>query len=279
MSVTVTGYAQTAYPTPTYPAIFPLTAGAAAAMANPAAPTPVFAQPFNQPDPTTTLNLGGKPHPTAPDTSQRLKSLAKAVALITPAILLAQVKPSKQALKIAAKEVFPSDWKVWAKIGLGIASINQAQKALNWNPPPWLSGFMNVSIMAALMTGFTRNSAKTIAVLGPWVAALVQGTHYADHKLEKPLAEKYNIPPWATKLALAIASMGTGFVGLPKIMALAEPEAEAANARALSTGSCGCCGGSPICFSQLSQLSNNATLAMTQVGKHFNPDHRKEPPQ
>lgn len=271
MSVTFPRYPQSGYPiqNQTLPSPFQaLPPRVSSPWPNPIAPDAANQHFSNQAYPT----LEQSPSPT-PDVSKRWKAAGIAVALIIPAIVLARIAPSELVKANAAKELLPSDWKVWAKIGLGIGSISQANKALNWNPPPWLGAFMNVSIMAALMTGFTRNSARTIAILGPWVAALVQGTAYANQKLEKPLQGKFNIPPVATKLGLSVLSMGAGFAGLPKLMTLAESEAaagtaakEASKTRAVATGGCACCGGSPICFTE---LANNATLAMTHVQKQL----------
>ncbi len=202
------------------------------------------------------------------DSHTRLKALAKSMAFFAPAIFIASLGRRPGAV---AQTFLPSDPRIWAKIGLGIAGLNQANKALNWSPPPWLGAFMNVVVMAGLMTGFTRSSAMTIAFVGPWLAALVQGTHFADKKLEAPLQEKFNIPPVATKIGLSVLSMGAGMMGLPKLMALAESESaatQASNTRAMTTSSCACCAGSPIC---LTEVSNNATLALTQFQKHIHP--------
>jgi hypothetical protein len=272
MSVTFPGYPQVVYPSLNQP---PSTWQALPSRANLPTPSPLTSDAMIQhsssiAEADSPAVSSPSPNP-SPDVTKRLTALLKAVALIVPALALTKIKPSAKVMENAAKEMLPSDWKVWTKIGLGIASISQANKALNWSPPPWLGAFMNVSVMAGLMTGFTRNSAKTIALLGPWMAALVQGTHYANQKLEKPLEEKYNIPPVATRLTLSVLSMGAGFAGLPRLMALAEPEvatAGAANTRALATGGCACCGGSPICFTE---LANNTTLAITQIQKHITP--------
>ena len=289
MSAIVLGYPQTSYPSlnsiyPPHTLVAPYAAGPAGF--NLQTSSDALQQHFSNVSvsPDTQHEEHGSPSkPT--DSQTRLKALAKSVTFFGPAIFIASLG---RRPKEVAQSFLPSDWRIWAKIGLGIAGINQANKALNWSPPPWLGAFLNVTVMAGLMTGLTRNSAKTIALVGPWLAALVQGTHYVDDKLEAPLQEKFNIPPVATKIGLSVLSMGAGMAGLPKLMALAEPEVEAstlgsekaANTRALSTGSCSCCAGSPIC---LTEVSNNATLALTQFQKHIHhsssPDHpQKEAP-
>jgi hypothetical protein len=218
--------------------------------------------------------------PSLPQTSQQYKSLAKAVGFILPAIALAKFAPGQS--ERVAKEWLPSDWKVWAKMGLGIASMSQMNKAFNWTPPPWLGALMNVSLMAGLMTGLTRSSLKVIAILGPCMAALVQGTQYIGDKLEKPLHDNYNIPPWATRLGLSVISMGTGLMAfspffkwispkMPSVFQEQESAATAAKANQaknpaiISTG-CGCCGG-PIC---LNETANYGVTAFDAVKKQLN---------
>jgi hypothetical protein len=191
-----------------------------------------------------------KPVPTP---SSRLIAAVKAIALITPAILLAKFAPGT-----VRNELLPSDWKVWAKILLGIGSLNQANQALNWQPPPWLNAMMNVTLMTPLISGWQKGALKSILVLAPAVGGLVQGTHWLSGKAEKPLQDHFNIPPVATRLALSVASMGVGLWSLPKVFKLSDTlgltsKQESAAVATTIAQSCpyGCCGGSAICLNEV----------------------------
>lgn len=231
----------------------------------------------------TPVNSLSQPHvhsgngmPSLPRTPRQFKALAKAIGFILPAVALAKFAPGQA--KQQMKELFPSDWKVWAKLILGILTMGQLNKALNWTPPPWLGALMNVAMMAGLMTGFTKSSLKVIAILGPCMAGLVQGTHFASDKLEKPLQEKYHIPPVVTRLTLSIASMGAGFFALPKVFEwvelgvakLSSKQAEVSTSAFVPAG-CACCG-TPIC---LNETANYSATAIDSMRKHFT-DQKKD---
>jgi len=241
--------------------------------------------------PTATHKAANSPNlpqpsalPSLPQTRQQFISLAKAAALITPAILLAKVEPAEA--KTVVKELLPSDWKVWAKMGLSVATLSQVNKALNWNPPPWLSAFMNVAVMTGLMRNLGGNPWKVIGLVGTSVAGLAQLNHYASDKLKGPLQEKYNIPSWATDLGLSLASMGVGILAMPRFLAplLAESKTSQAATEGktadnstqsatprkaelavMTPCASGCCA-SPIC---LNEVVNNVSLASEGIKKQI----------
>jgi hypothetical protein len=189
-------------------------------------------------------------------TYNSLTSLAKAAALITPAILLAKYAPSK-----AHQEFIPSDWKVWAKMLLSVASLNQINKAINWQPPPWLNAMLNVIVITPLISGLNKRTLKPLIVLAPAVGGLVQATHWVSSQAEKPLQENYNIPPLATQLALSVASMGIGFWTLPVIsrlpgLAIKQDSATTAASTIVPTCASGCCSGSIFCLNELVNYSS-----------------------
>lgn len=194
------------------------------------------------------------PSPKQPSKEQRLKAAAKALALITPAILLARFAPGQSAKQM--QQLFPSDWKVWAKMGLGVASLGEFNKALNWQPEPWLGAMMNVAIISPLISG-TRGL-RMLPVLLPTVAALVQGTHLASEKAEKPLEEKWNVPPIVTRLAFSAISMAAGFVAIPRMLGAFKgtwvmPEAQpgmGTTSAVTATCSRGCCS-STVCLNEI----------------------------
>lgn len=200
--------------------------------------------------------LPHKPALKSPDNSQRLTAALKAAAYITPALLLARFAPSK-----ATTELIPSDWKVWAKMGLSVACLGQLNKALNWEPPPWLGAMMNVLLISPLVSG--KNGLRMLPILLPTVAGLVQGTHLLTDKAESTLQKQYGVPPLATRLLMSVLSMGVGFMAIPRLFGLFRntwlyPRAEggkAAMATAASTCSRGCCT-SAVCMNEIAEYGS-----------------------
>lgn len=196
------------------------------------------------------LPLQAKPS-AKPANHHRLLSGLKAAGYLSTAILMARYAPGK-----ATSELIPSDWKVWAKMGLSVASLSQFNKAMNWEPPPWLGAMMNVLVVSPLVSG--RNGLRMLPILLPTVGGLVQGTHVLTDKAEHKLQEQYGIPPMATRLAMSVISMGAGFVAIPRLFGLFKntwlyPRAEvgkAAMATAASTCSRGCCA-SAVCVNEI----------------------------
>jgi hypothetical protein len=204
--------------------------------------------PFSQGD-----FLTKKTVPQTPTPKERLISALKATALIIPAILLAKFLPSK-----ATSSILPSDWKVWAKIILSVASLSQLNKALQIQPPPWLGAMMNVLLITPLIAG--KSGLRLLPVLLPSVGALVQGTHILSQKTEKPLNDKLHIPPMATRLIFSVLSMGVGIVTLPRLLGAFKeliPKTKAgitSTSSVIATCSRGCCT-SPICLTEIAEYA------------------------
>src|SRR5690242_11071097 len=72
--------------------------------------------------------LPPRPATTPSTREQRLQAAARALGFITPAILLARFAPAQSAKEL--QQVFPTDWKIWAKMLLGVASLGELNKAL-----------------------------------------------------------------------------------------------------------------------------------------------------
>ena len=103
--------------------------------------------------------------------------------------------------------LLPPDWKVWARIGLGIATVNSLNKALDWKPPAWLVGLETVAVVHPLAVGLSVNTLKQMVVTMPFVAGVVQGTTWLNDQAAEPAKNHLNIPPIVTRLAISAAML------------------------------------------------------------------------
>lgn len=221
-----------------------------------------------------------------PELKQRFKKGVQAAGLLGGAVLLSRFHSNT----VLREHLIPTDWKVWAKAGMGIGAVNLTSQAFNWKPPLWLNALGTVAVIHPLIAGFSRQSARKVLVLAPMVAALVQGTSWLSQHAEKTLAEKANIPPVATQLTLSAGMMALGLFGLPPVLkgltrtglmgqtakkelqaveevltgkgqaALSKAKQVATSASsqvaALSTCIRGCCAGSAVCLSELGEFGS-----------------------
>lgn len=222
----------------------------------------------------------------APVLKKRLQQGAQAAGLLGGALLISRFRSNA----VIKEHIIPTDWKVWAKAGMGIGAISQTTQALNWKPPLWLSALGTVALIHPLIAGFSRQSARKVLVLAPMVAGLVQGTSWLSQYAEETLQEKANIPPLATKLSLSAGMMAVGLFGFPPILksltrngvmgqaakkelqqaeklllekgkeSLGKAKQAAAHASnqvaALTTCVRGCCAGSAVCISELGEFGS-----------------------
>lgn len=180
--------------------------------------------------------------------TQRLIPLANAAGLLLAAVMLRRLPTSPSTFTVIS-----SDWKVWAKMALGMGVVSQVNQAANWKPPAWAVAMMNVAMIVPLMCKFgtteaKKQLAKSLAILMPGVAGLVAGTNWVNAHAEKPLEERYNIPPAITRLVLSVSStlLGIGvFHQIFKGMGLNLP----------ITAACSRCGGScsTVCATEIGE--------------------------
>lgn len=217
------------------------------------------------------------------ETKQRVLKATQAAGLLGGAILLSRF-PAKATFKT---HLIPTDWKIWAKAGLGIGAVGQAFQAANWKPPLWLNALTTVAVIHPLIAGFSRSSARKLMVLGPMVAGLAQGTSWLSQHSEKWLDDKANIPPLATKLSFSAGMMAFGLLGFPPLLKrltqsgllgqAAKQElhqaATHASSQMAALGACarGCCAGSAVCVSELGEFGSAIWAWLTQKPESSTP--------
>jgi hypothetical protein len=258
-------------------------------------PTDVVRMPaLPQPPTPPVLNLSpqrplmGQTQP-APD---RAKHLALAAGLLTIGWLLRRPEFSHESsFKYISSK--PADW---AKIGLGVAAVNQFNQAFGWKPPAWLSAIETAAIINPMLlpSGFSRRSAMQTLIMAPLIALIVLGTGYLNKNVIEPLNEKYHLPAPLTRLGLTIGMLALGVRVYPQIYekaattGLMGQEAkilvEKASTQALTGDSmavCSTCGGNHIiCMTDIADFFGGMVnwLKSMSTGSNTTPQpHRLEP--
>ena len=142
----------------------------------------------------------------APDTPQKrdwTRFLLPAF-MATTALLTHQLP---KRIPVGPASLLPPDWKVWARIVLGIGTVNTLNKALDWKPPAWLVGLETVAVVHPLAVGLSLTTLKQMAVTMPFVAGVVQGTTWLNDQASEPAKTHLNIPPIVTRLAISAAML------------------------------------------------------------------------
>jgi hypothetical protein len=211
----------------------------------------------------------------------RVKSFALSGGLFTAAILL-----KRFPARTSAYQLIPTDWKQWAKAGLGIAGINQLNQGLNWNPPLWLGTLQTVSILTPLLQKLEKGWPRQFFLLAPLITGLVQANHWLSEKAEGPLERKFNIPPFITQLGFSIATTILGMKTFPLLdkgteglfnrqKTLTKQAQPAAQSTTVATGiTCarGCCA-STVCLNEIGEYGSAFGNWIRQKNE---PDHTME---
>lgn len=204
--------------------------------------------------------------------AERVKAMAMAAGLFGTGMLLHRL-PQRMPLD-GWKTILPADWKVWARVFLGLGAVQKTNQALDWHLPPWLSALETIAVVNPLAAGFSVNNLKQTAIMAPLVMAVVQGAHVVSQKAEKPARENFGIPTLATQLGLtSLTGLGAMLIYPPIYKAIAksgvlgkdlkQKAAESASAFATATfASCarGCSPGSFICLSELADVGGSLGL-------------------
>lgn len=127
------------------------------------------------------------------------KNLTEALAL-TGVGLLTHKLPTHMPKE--GKFLFPVDWKVFARIFLGLAVVRKLNEALDWKPPTWAGALEAVAIINTIALGVGKKQLVQMAVIGPLVAVIVQAASLLHQKVSKPVKDTLNVPPPITRLAI-----------------------------------------------------------------------------
>jgi len=163
---------------------------------------PAF-QPFPRMSPPKDFYQGQKPD---------IQHLLTAGGLFSLGLLLHRLPAVKSSFKYVS-----SDWKDWAKMALGIASVGQVNQALDWKPPVWLGALETTAIVNPLIAGFSQKTALQTVVMSPLIAGMVLGANYLNDQVATPLQDEYQIPPVLTRMGITLAMMAVGVKAYPKI--------------------------------------------------------------
>ncbi len=148
-----------------------------------------------------------------PITWQRVGTkLAAAAGFFLVARLLGKLPSTNSTFKYLT-----SDWKEWAKVALGIASMNQVNDLFGWKPPAWLMAIQTTLFVNPAVSGFTKKMALQTLVMAPLVSAIVATTNYLNDTITQPVQEKLHIPPALTRLAVMISMMAVGIKTYPHL--------------------------------------------------------------
>jgi hypothetical protein len=136
-----------------------------------------------------------------------LPGLAAVTGYIGAGFLLHQLPP--RLPKDGMKTLLPADWKVWARVILGIAAVQKLNQTINWKPPPWLGALEAVAIVNPIAVGVTKHNLIQMGVMAPVIASVVQLANTLQKKISKPLQDRYDTPPVLVRLGLSLA-LGIG---------------------------------------------------------------------
>lgn len=207
-----------------------------------------------------------KTTPAASSPKHRLKKLVEAVGLLGVGMLLHRL-PARVP-KDGFKTVLPTDWKVWARVLLGIDAVHKLNQAFEWRLPPWLGALEAVAVINPMAVGFSAKGLKQTAVMAPVVAGVVQGASLLHQKIAKPVQEQCQVSPLISQIGITLGLGLMSMLAYPKLYKLIastgiigkelkQEAAENASAFASATfASCarGCSPGSFICLSELADI-------------------------
>lgn len=172
------------------------------------------------------------------------------------------------------KHWVPSDWKMFARPILGVYAVAQLNKALGWQPPPWLQGIETMSAITPLMSGVSRYGVGQWLTHAPLIGGLVQAAHLLNQSVSPKLKDEFGVPVLVTRLITSALITALGYWAIPPItkhllkMPLPkrwfpppkEGSVGATLAGAMTTCARGCTPGGLICMSELSELIGSMGL-------------------
>ncbi|MEB3286581.1 MAG: hypothetical protein VKJ04_03655 [Vampirovibrionales bacterium] len=141
--------------------------------------------------------------------AEKIKGLLGVAGLLGVGLLLHQL-PSRVPAD-GFKTILPADWKVWARVILGIAAVQKLNRTLDWKPPPWLGALEAISIINPVAAGFSVANALQTIIMAPIVAGVVQGAHTLHNKIAEPIEQNYGVAPVFTRLGVSLL-LGVGAI-------------------------------------------------------------------
>jgi hypothetical protein len=121
--------------------------------------------------------------------------------------------PGKAVSPKTFRFVLPPDWKSWARVGLGIATVGQINKGMNWQPPAWLTGVESAAVITPMALRFSKASGLTLLLVAPLVASIVQTSQWANQAFVKDLKQQWKVPEPLSRLFISLTVGGLGIMG------------------------------------------------------------------
>ncbi|MBX2861853.1 MAG: hypothetical protein KTR14_11515 [Vampirovibrio sp.] len=160
--------------------------------------------------------------------SNPLKAAALAVGLFAGARLLHRL-PARHHVDLpkhltkwkALFQVFPTDWKTWAQMFMGVGVVNQINKALDAEPKSWLKALETVAVLTPMMgvKMLGKETWRHAPLLAVTVPLLVQGSTKLTEKLANSLKESNSaIPTWTAKVGIPVLTILAGAFGIRGVM-------------------------------------------------------------
>lgn len=187
------------------------------------------------------------------------------------------------------KFLLPPDWKSWARVGLGIASVNQLNKGIGWKPPAWATGLLSAGVITPLALRFSKTTELTFLLIAPLVATSVQTSQWMNQAFSKDARQKWGVPEPVSRLMISLTIGGLGAVSAmaahkaapgwnlfgKKIFAPLANKKEALGAFATQTCARGCTP-SIICLSEIGETLGGMTHWFKSRGQSDqNPNERR----
>ncbi len=191
------------------------------------------------------------------------KHLATAIGLFGTGLLLRRLPTIEQTTK-----GLPKDWKVYAKVLLGIFSVSQFNKAFDIKPPAWAQGLQTVGVIHPLTMGFSASALPHLALMMPLVAGVVESANRLQDTVGEAIHDKTGVPKIVLRLLLSFGLAGLAMRVYPKLFAslaqrnllgkaakeTAQKGGAAVAGSAMVTCARGCTPGGVICMSELGEL-------------------------
>jgi hypothetical protein len=121
--------------------------------------------------------------------------------------------PGKAVSPKTYQFVLPPDWKSWARVGLGVATVSQLNKGMNWQPPAWLTGVESAAVITPMSLRFSKTSGLTALLVAPLVASTVQTSQWANQAFVNDLKQQWHVPEPLSRLLISLTVGGLGIMG------------------------------------------------------------------
>ena len=194
------------------------------------------------------------------------KKLLQAVGLFGVGMLLHRL-PTRVP-QDGFKTILPTDWKVWARVLLGIDIVHKINQAFDLKLPPWLGALQAVAVINPLAVGFSKKGLLQTAVMAPVVALVVQGASWLHQKIAKPVQEQCQMSPIMSQIGVTLGLGVISMLAYPKLYKLiastgiigkelkeeAMGNASAFASTTFATCARACSPGSFICLSELADI-------------------------